>query len=205
MKALALIAVGIASLFASANAATIALSRGVGNPGVIAAVNGTALSTGGYSISVGTFTNAGGVTEEPLIATTADLQAAIASFDVFATVLAPTSGATVGTITGSFTSLGGADPNVFNLKPIYFMVGNGATIGESTHVSIFKLTTNPTFPANVAAAGSTTVSLPNGTVLSVVGTAGTVDGNNLNLAIVPEPSAALLGLLGVAGLIRRRR
>jgi hypothetical protein len=205
MKALALI-VGIASLFASANAATIALSRGTGNPGVIAAVGGTSLTGGGYAISIGTFTNAGGTTEEPLITSTESLQSAIASFDVFATVLAPTSGATVGTITGSFTSLGGADPNVFNLKPIYIMVGNGATIASSTHVSIFKLTTNNAFPANVAAAGSTTVSVPNGTVFSVVGTAGSVEGNTLNLAIVPEPSAAaLLGLLGVVGLIRRRR
>ncbi|MCW1913126.1 PEP-CTERM sorting domain-containing protein [Luteolibacter sp. GHJ8] len=205
MKALALI-IGVASLIASAQAATIAVIRGTGNPGVIAAVEGTALSAGGYSISIGTFTNTLGATEEPLITSTESLQAAIASFDTFATLTAPTSGATQGTITGQFTSLGGADPNVFNLKPIYFLVGNGATIATSTHVSIFRLTTPTAFPANVAAAGSTNATIANGAAITVVGTAGVVNGNNLGLVAVPEPSASvLLGLLGVAGLIRRRR
>lgn len=197
----------LAFMAAVSSAATITLSRGSGNPGVIAAVDGSALGTGGYYWATGTFTNALGVTEVPTITNDpASLLAAVSSFDVFASTVASTSGATIGTITGSATGLGGPDPTVFNSRTMYILVGNGATQAASSHFGIFAFTANQSFPANVAAAGTTLVSIPNGAAITPLANAGTVTGNNLGLAFaVPEPSAALLGTLGVLGLLRRRR
>jgi hypothetical protein len=189
----------------SSNAATITLSRGSGNPGVIASVDGTALASGGYYWATGTFTNALGVTEVPTITTEfSSLLEAVAAFDVFASTVAPITGATIGTITGSTTGLGAPDPNVFNSKQMFVLVGNGATQAASTAFGIFSFVANTVFPANVAAAGTTVVPIPNGAAITPLTNAGTVTLNNFGL-VIPEPSAALLGMLGALGLLRRRR
>lgn len=209
MKTKTLLVAAIALLSANfAGAATMSVLRGTGNPGIVAATDaGTPLSAGGYYMAIGTFTNALGVTEEPIITTEfSSLLAAVSAFDVFASITSPASGATIGTITGSFTATGGADPSVFNLKRVYFLIGNAATAGASTEWGIFKVTAGTSFPANVGAAGSTSVSLPNGTAATPLANAGTIVGNSFQLvSSVPEPSVALLGALGVFGLIRRRR
>lgn len=188
------------------NAATIAVGRGIGNPGIVASFGGTPLSSGGYYIGVGTFTNALGVTELPTITTEfSSLLAAVASFDVFASGLAPTTGATIGTITGSFVGTGAPDTSVFNLKPIYFVIGNGTTQANSTAFGIFGTVANTAFPANVAATVSTSVTLSSGLAIAPLPNAGTVTGNGFGVVGIPEPSAALLGALGALGLLRRRR
>lgn len=193
----------------SADAATIAVGRGIGNPGIIASASGVPLATGGYYIATGTFTNGAGVTEVPVITTDfSSLLAAVAAFDVFTSALAPATGTTTGTITGSFASTGGATPTVFNLKPIYFLVGNGTTQANSTAFGIFGLTTSTNFPADVAATVSTSLTLANGTSIVPLNNAGTVTQNSFGLvssAPIPEPSAALLGAIGALGLLRRRR
>ena len=206
-NSLLLIACSLVSTAVLSNAATITLSRGSGNPGVIASADGVALSTGGYYWATGTFTNTSGATEVPVITTAfSSLLAAVAAFDVFASSTASAAGATIGTITGSATGSGGSDASVFNSKPMYLLVGNGITQATSTFFGIFSMTTPQAFPANVAAAGTTVVSIPNGASITPLLNAGTVSGNSFQLvATVPEPSSVVFGAIGVLGLLRRRR
>jgi hypothetical protein len=196
------------SLFAgTAHSATISVSRGVGNPGIIAQETtntgdpSTILSSGNYIIAIGSFTTV------PTITSYSTLVTAVQSFNVFTTLPSPSSGATVGTITGSFTSTGGTTPELCNSQVIYFVVGNKSTLALSDQFGIFRTTANTTFPVNVATATSTSVSLPNGTVITPLANSGTVSGNNFLLVAnpVPETSTSLLAVLGVFGLLRRRR
>ncbi len=193
-------------------AATITISRGIGNAGIVAqnpaSAGGALLATGGYYIAAGTFTNGSGVTQEPIITTEfSSLLAAVASFDVFGSSTSPTSGTTLGTISAGITALGGSDTSVFNTKEIYILVGNGATQAASTAFGIFKMTTPVFFPANVAAAGSTTVPTSSTAAITPLANAGSepTPGTFQLATAVPEPSAALLGAIGALGLLRRRR
>ena len=206
---LLLITSSIGLMIGLSNAATISLTRGTGNPGIIASLEGTSLTAGGYYVAVGTYTTSG-TTQVPLITTDpASLLAAVAAFDTFASLVAPIGGSTIGTITGSFTSLGnvgGNTPADFNLKPIYFLVGNAATAAGSTAWGIFSMTTSSAFPADVTAAGSTPVSIPRGASITPLMNAGIVTGDTFALVnTVPEPSAVFLGAIGALGLLRRRR
>ena len=200
-KSILLIAGSLALMSVVSNAATISLSRGTGNPGIIASAS-TALSTGGYYIGVGTYASVPVVTTD-----TATLLTAVNNLNLFASVVAPISGATIGTMTGSFTSTGGATPSDFNLQQMYFIVGNAATKAASTYWGIYRMTTPAFFPANVTAAGSTAVPIPNGAAITPLANAGTVTLNSFALVntAIPEPSAALLGAFGALGLLRRRR
>lgn len=195
---------------ANSNAATIAVGQGFGtNVGIVAkqqfANGGAVLSGGGYYLSVGTFAT------EPTITDFATLLAAVSSFSSFAELTSPTAaGATQGSIVGSFTSTGGADPAVFNTKSIYMLVGNGATRAASTEWAIIN--TGVAFPANVTLSGSTPVTLSSINSFTTLANAGTeidiasgTGKDQLQLVGVPEPSAALLGAIGVLGLLRRRR
>jgi len=202
-KSILLIAGSLALMSVVSNAATISLSRGTGNPGIIASANAIPLSTGGYYIGVGSYASVPVVTTDP-----ATLLTAVNSLNVFASVVAPTSGTTIGTMTGSFTSLGGATPSDFNLQQMYFIVGNAATKAASTYWGIYSMTTPAFFPANVTAAGSTPVAIATGAAITPLANAGTVTSNSfalVNTVPIPEPSAALLGALGALGLLRRRR
>ncbi len=189
----------------NSTAATVSIARGIGNPGISTlTADGTVLSTGGYYIAAGTFTNGLGITEEPVITNDfSSLLAAVAAFDVFGSASSPISGTTQGLIVGSINSLGAPDPAVFNLKQIYLLIGNGATQGTSTQFGIFKMTTPVFFPIDVTAASSTTVSTSFGTSISPLTNAGSVSGNSFQL--IPEPSTFLLSSLGVLVLLRRRR
>jgi hypothetical protein len=210
MKAILLSFAAVAGL-AVANAATINVGQGFGtNVGVVAQTSsGTVLSNGGYYIAIGSFATV--PTVVPVGTDSgASFLAAVNSFNIFTSLTSPTAaGATQGSITGAFTSTGGVDPAVFNLKQIYFLVGNGSTKENSTEFGIFSVVT--TFPANVAQSGATAVTVGGVTnivpLLNAGGEFDTIGGRDTFLLInpVPEPSTALLGLLGLAGLLRRRR
>ena len=190
-------------LAGTASAATISVGRGGATNGYAVFNGDTNLSlTGGFYIAVGTYSSA------PVITTTASLISAVADFNVFASVLSPTSGTTIGSVTGSFVATNAA----FNSAPLYFLIGNGTTRENSTAFAILSGDPTPfAFPATAGqASGSGTVTLSGAAVASPLANAGTeLDiasaPDRLNLVAIPEPSTALLGFLGLAGLIRRRR
>jgi Flp pilus assembly secretin CpaC len=132
------------------------------------------------------------------------LLAAVAAFNVFQTVNSPTSGGTIGTITGSFTAVP-TNPELFNNRQIYFLVTHTTGAGAVEH-GIFTTAAGTAFPPNAAAVVSTSVTLSSGASITPIAGGGTVEGNNLQLVqVIPEPSTALLGLIGALGLLRRRR
>jgi hypothetical protein len=103
-----------------------------------------------------------------------------------------------------------SSPTSLNGSVIHLFVGlvNSPTAGVEW--VILRTNANAAFPADVTGTGAVTfaATLPStvtfvakGDPSSGYGLSGTT--NTINL--VPEPSTALLGLLGLAGLIRRRR
>ncbi|RYD70341.1 MAG: PEP-CTERM sorting domain-containing protein [Verrucomicrobiaceae bacterium] len=70
------------------------------------------------------------------------------------------------------------------------------------HIGIFRITGSADFPANVQGATGLSLALSNGTQITPLW--GRVDGNQFEI-VIPEPSAVLLGALGMLGLVRRRR
>lgn len=168
---------------------------------------GTVLSNGGYVIAVGSFN-----TVPTVLPDASNLAAAVASMNVFQTLTSPTAaGNTQGAIVGGFTAIGGGEAALFNGKQIYVVVGNGGTLGTSTEFAILTTATNVIFPADVTGSTAVTVTLSSIANSVVLPNAGSEDANGtardliVLAAPVPEPSIALLGALGVFGLIRRRR
>lgn len=110
-------------------------------------------------------------------------------------------------------------PTSLNNSIIDLFVGNASTIGLSTSWVVMRPSAaTAKFPADVTGTGAVTLSatVPTGTSgwtiiasgapsASFGGATPVVGGTILNLAAVPEPSAALLGALGALGLLRRRR
>jgi hypothetical protein len=178
-----------------------------GATGLVASVEGTPLSGGGYYIGVGSFDTV------PVIpAGTKDISSFVTTMNLFASNLSPTAvGNTQGTIVGAFAGIGGANPSKFNNKQIYVVVGNAATALASTHWAIMTTTTNILFPADVTTSSTATISFGSIANSVMVPNAGTEIDNTspvkdrIALVGVPEPSAALLGALGALGLLRRRR
>lgn len=190
------------SCMLSATAATVNVNRGVGNPGVsVSNFSGTALSSGGFYMAVGTYTIVPTVTDYATLLTSVD---ALIRFGA-----AGNSATTVGTTAGilqlgtGITFNGSATPESWNSQEIYVVVGNAATRALSTDFAILRTATPTLFPANVTQAVSATFAAPNGAALNPV--AGSIFGNVLTLRGVPEPSAALLCAFGAIGLLRRRR
>lgn len=202
-----LIAIGCGAAIASmaiTNAATVAVSPSFGTVNGIIAMDmaGAPIDAGGYAIAVGSYDT------EPVVTDFASLLSAVGQMNIFDVQTSPDSLATQGTISGAFTSLGAPNPGLFNNQQIYFVVGNGVDIASSTEFGIFKVAA--TFPPDVTQAGSTPVVLGNVGAIEALPNAGTPISNagardNFQLVGIPEPSAALLGLLGVVGLLRRRR
>ena len=210
MKKTVLTALFSLLLAAASSAATVTVTREWGADAgytvftqTLAGTPATNLSiAGGFYIAVGTYAT------EPVITTYAQYESAVQNFQVFASVLSPTTGATLGSVTGQFVATDAA----FNSAPLYLLIGNGTTRENSSQWAILK--GDPTafaFPANAESAlASSIVSLTGAAAASPVGFAGRqveVAGapDTLMLGFVPEPSSALLGLLGVVGLMRRRR
>ncbi|TAF26893.1 MAG: PEP-CTERM sorting domain-containing protein [Verrucomicrobia bacterium] len=168
---------------------------------------GTVLSSGGYVIAVGSFT-----TVPTVLPDASNLAAAVSSLNVFQTLTSPTAaGNTQGAIVGGFTAIGGGNASLFNGKQIYVVVGNGSTLANSNEFAILTTATNVLFPADVTGSAATTVTLSSITNSVVLPNAGLEDANGAarDLIVlaspVPEPSIALLGALGIFGLVRRRR
>lgn len=106
----------------------------------------------------------------------------------------------------------GATPGVDGFAGnIYTFIGNGATLAASTEILVYK--NESTFVADPGASDPALLSdtLDSGTLLlggfnnysEDIGLGPAPAYNTVNL--IPEPSVALLGALGVFGLLRRRR
>lgn len=189
-----------------AQSATISVVRS-GNGVVGVTSTGTVLSTGGYYIGVGSYGDTA-----PTITDDATFLTALASFKEFASATSPTTGGTVGTITGSFASNGGATPADFNAKTLYILVGNAASRAASTEFALIQGTPSWSFVGDVTiGSASATISLVDSTAFSVVGVAGTeidqaTGQDRIQMrAVIPEPSSILLGLLGLGLIARRKR
>jgi hypothetical protein len=106
-------------------------------------------------------------------------------------------------------------PANFSGAASYILVGNAPILANSTAIAVYS--TGSTFTpvdgggnANVALNGTTPANWVYGAPRSVtvhpgVASAAFTSGIVLSPVAIPEPSAALLGALGVLGLLRRRR
>jgi len=99
--------------------------------------------------------------------------------------------------------------NSFNTLPVFLVIGNGNDLASSTEFLVWKATSNPdgnTFVEDNPFGGPGTIQLNNATGSLF---AGEFDSTVFKLeaaVLVPEPSStALLGLGGIALLLRRRR
>jgi MYXO-CTERM domain-containing protein len=174
-----------------AKAATITVSAGFGATQGLAVYNDAVLATT-FTLSVGSFT-----------------AGSPASFASFGSAIQDSG--KVNTPTG----ITATSPASFNSQVVHLFVGGGATVAESLTSGkyvVLRTNTNTAFPADVSVAGSTTfnaalgsglTAVSTGSAATWVSTASTTDGGRI--VFVPEPSVALLGALGVFGLIRRRR
>jgi hypothetical protein len=107
----------------------------------------------------------------------------------------------------------------FNTKSIYMFAGNGATLTGSTQFLVVKMdattfaigddTANAVTPKTITINPGNSTTLLGSEITNVFTTntdASTTAGWQMAaLTPVPEPSAALLGMLGALGLLRRRR
>jgi hypothetical protein len=191
--------------------------------GLVAAIstaNATTIGSGGGTATAQFFTSTGVI----LSPTNATVQVGTYNGSLFTQFAAAdatpmtfsTVAATVGRLSGNWADIG-ATANAFNGQAVWFRVtvdlGGGQTglayfSGTSPGATV---TTTPTvFPTNGGGVGdSLNYDARNLTILgegssqfSAAYNSGT---NRITIGVVPEPSTALLGLLGIAGLIRRRR
>jgi hypothetical protein len=190
----------------AAPAATVFITRGSpGSPeGLQLASYFTALpySDGGYFIGIGTFA-------APPV-TSVDLQ----NFVEFASGLSPTFGGSKGYISGSFTA-NPADPTVFSSKEIYILVGNGATLTDSTEQVVLRSSGAPwLFPTDLSPVSATTIVAMRNRVTGVLlegmepgflPQAEGLDYVAMGPLTAPEPATSLLAVLGLSLLGRRSR
>ncbi|MFC7339104.1 PEP-CTERM sorting domain-containing protein [Haloferula chungangensis] len=164
-----------AALTASASAATVGISPGFG------AANGIVVTVDGVQTNYGL----------SVLGLVSDAQILFGSMQTLA------SGAK---ISGSFAANG---PVSLNNEEIYLRVDAGGGWA--------LLSTTQTFPADVSSAAlSSTVIFSNSSATSIDSTGGIMgveftNANTLNFVTIPEPSVAILGALGMLGLVRRRR
>ena len=93
--------------------------------------------------------------------------------------------------------------------PIYTVIGNAATLADSTQFLVFKENVN--FNTDPGASGPAV--LKNGSGTLIIGNYNTftadIGAGNVGafstVSLVPEPSVTLLGVLGCLALLRRRR
>ena len=180
MKLIKLLFVGLVAATGAANAATVTLAPGFGT-GII--VTTDSVNTA-YTVTIGGFE--GGV------------------FTQFGTA---SNNFTAGTkLGGDYAATG---PDTLNNDRVFIRIDIGGG-----RFGIFQATgTSPSgfFPSDVTSAILSSSANVNNTSQLVIASSGGVQGvsfgsaNNINFVTVPEPSVALLGALGVLGLVRRRR
>ena len=113
--------------------------------------------------------------------------------------------------TGVATSIDGSDP--FTGTNVYLMIGNAGTLAGSTDYIVIQMPN--LWTQEIEGAGGTVSGFAfDGTVLrgtstivsGATGAAAQFNGQSgVTFGAVPEPSVALLGALGLLGLVRRRR
>lgn len=184
MKLLKLLA-AVGLLSASAQAVTIQISAGIPSQGFTPTNNGTVITNFFYAVG--------------------NWNSETSTFSVFGAPVADT-----GEIGG--ISVDATGPASFNNQQIHLFIGTGADIAASGNTWVVLDSTSATavFPADVSVPGSATFGATTSGVVTVLASGQEVSftqngtaGQFLNF--VPEPSAALLGLLGAVGLLRRRR
>lgn len=187
MKLIKLIFASLLVAVGAAKAATVTLAPGFGT-GIIVTTNGANTP---YTVTIGGFE--GGV---------------FTQFGLVGEATATNSFAAGVKLGGAYASAG---PESLNNDRVFVRIDIGG--GK---FGIFQTTgASPTgfFPSDVTAALQSSQANVNNTSQLVVSSFGGADlqsvgfsnANNINFVVVPEPSVALLGALGVLGLIRRRR
>ena len=214
MKLKLTVVAGLFALACSANAALYLVSNvSAGDNTDILFQNsiaqGSTLSSGGI-VALGYFT--GGTPSSSLVG----IQATIAAFTPKASALTGSFSVDLegsfagyvqaGEVTGAEIPLGSA---LIGL-PVYVFVGNASTLAGSTAWALQQVSTIAADSPNV----QSYTAVPSG-IAPVIGSLGTFTGavngasasySTLQLATaVPEPSAAILGVIGALGLLRRRR
>ena len=187
-KALAL----AAALIGSANATTITAAGGTGGA-LFVSSTGVTLTAANTTITAGTYNGSVFTAFSPADASPIDIS----------TVNNPSF---FGKWAGDTSDISAA-ANAFNNAQIWFQVF--VDLGNE-QVGTAYLSGGQLFPTNNNGVGDSIAI--NSNTLTTLG-AGSTDGsaaynvgsNQIVIGVVPEPSAALLGLLGVVGLIRRRR
>ena len=195
-KKLTLVAAAVLSMASAANAATIALNKGLSPGFTVQNSSGTAIQS---FVFVGTF--AGGANPS------GDVTQIASNFNIFGTAVSIAAGAT---ISGAVDYSGLVEDELFETLKIFIVVANSANLATATQIGVFGNTPVTSFPADVTAAGSSNFNVNTfGNVEAIGGFGNKVDNASgadvLTLVPVPEPSAALLGALGVVALLRRRR
>lgn len=212
MKIRLTFAAALLAMASTVNAANYYVNNVIaGGPSdVLIETNGGALLDGGI-VAIGYFT--GGAPSSSL----AEIGTTVSNFNLMHSVLA-----------GSYAEdLGGAYAGYFQSnvlvgtsvlagngligQDLYMFAGNAGTLAASTEWAIVKVGTyvaeDAAFPVQYTANPSSALTAANLVIGSVDSVVNPLSGTSqsLQLAAVPEPSAALLGALGVFGLLRRRR
>lgn len=184
------------------------------------AANATTIGSGGGTATAQFFTSTGVI----LSPTNATVQVGIYNGTLFTQFAAADSSpmtfstvaATLGRLSGNWADTG-TTANAFNGQAVWFRVsvdlGGGQTglaYFSGTNPGATVPATGTLFPTNGGGVGdSLNYDARNLTILGAGSSEGSAaynaGTNRIVIGVVPEPSTALLGLLGVAGLIRRRR
>ena len=192
--------IALAAFASSAQAATVTVSNLPGNvPVPILDADGALLSTG--SVAIGIFSG-----DAAALGAAGDLAGLKAAFTQFGDSVSVGFNGLDGLYQNTVSAtVGGTE---FSGANVFTVVGNGTDVASSPGLFIFDH--GITFVDEPGATPDAVVTVDGNAVLGIAGT-GNVGGNEfagyqLAGVVVPEPSSALLCLLGVASLtIRRRR